>query len=253
MAFLKFVVAIASLVVLAPGAGANETTDSDRLPKLREALEVVNDFADKMCATIPLEGKGGTIQLSGDAQAQLAGLLDRLVKLGIDGAVKFKQDQYQGLLQGDLVTALKESTTCKLHIWNDLKDKLLPPENGQHRASVMDLTVFSQRSVVSENGQESNTVVFRIENKLELNIGRATIEIFPESGPLPHRYDGSFFAHTAKCVTTSRWNDAIWKISCEYIGAGGIVGFAVDSDGEDGFPSGTLVISSSEATKSHRF
>ena len=125
--------------------------------------------------------------------------------------------------------------------------------NGQHRASVMDLTVFSQRSVVSENGRKSNTVVFRIENELKLNVGSTTIEIFPDSGPLPHRDDASFFAHTAECVTTSRWNDAVWQISCDYIGAAGVVGFAVDSDGEDGYPSGTLVISSSEATKLHRF
>ena len=142
MAILKLFVTLASLAALTLGAGANATTDSDWLVKQSKALNIINDFADNMCTTIPLEGKGGTFEI-------------------IPGS------------------------------W--------------------------------------------------------------PTYPLPRRDDASFFTRVAPCITTSKLSDSVWKIECDYIGAGGVIGFAVDSDEKDGFPSGTLVISSPEATQSHRF
>lgn len=130
MAFLKLLATATSLVALILGTGANATTDNAQLGRHASALTIIGEFADSMCSTIPLEGTGSALTLSGDAQAKLTGLLDKLVALGVDGAITYRQDDYQGLLQTDLVRAIKESTSCKLKIWNDLKDKLLPSDKN---------------------------------------------------------------------------------------------------------------------------
>jgi len=90
-----------------------------------KALNMIADFADRLCKDIPLQGHGDNLELSGSAKAELNGIIKRLANLGIDGAIKYQNTDYEGLLQKDLVTALKDSTNCRLQIWNDLKDKLI--------------------------------------------------------------------------------------------------------------------------------
>jgi hypothetical protein len=72
-----------------------------------------------------LEGSGSNLELSGAAKAELDSLLKRIASLGIQGSAKYQQSQFQGLLQKDLATALKNSTDCKLKVFDALKDKLL--------------------------------------------------------------------------------------------------------------------------------
>jgi hypothetical protein len=91
----------------------------------KDALQIITDFADRLCLTPPLEGSGSTVELSGVAKAELDGLLKRMAALGIQGSAKFQQSQFRGLLQKDLVAALKTSTDCKLKVLDALKDKLL--------------------------------------------------------------------------------------------------------------------------------
>lgn len=87
-----------------------------------EALKLITDTADKICKDIPLEGHGQNVELSGQAKAELSKLVKNLADIGIQGAGKYEQSQYQGLIQKDLTEALKTSTNCKLTIWNDLKN-----------------------------------------------------------------------------------------------------------------------------------
>ena len=97
----------------------------------REALQIIADFADRLCFKIPLEGTGGTIDLSGAAKAELDTVLKRVVQLGIQGSAKYQQSQFQGLLQRDLLTAVKTSTDCKLKVFDTLKDRLLPAARSE--------------------------------------------------------------------------------------------------------------------------
>ena len=93
----------------------------------QEALNMVADFADRICKNIPLEGTGSDLELSGNAKAELSGLINKIAELGIEGATKYKSLEYQGLLQKDLVTVLKASTECKLEVFKNLKDGLFIP------------------------------------------------------------------------------------------------------------------------------
>ena len=90
-----------------------------------KALNMIADFADRLCKDIPLQGHGENLELSGSAKAELNGIIKKLANLGIDGAIKYQNTDYEGLLQKDLVNALKDSTNCRLQIWSDLKDKFI--------------------------------------------------------------------------------------------------------------------------------
>jgi hypothetical protein len=98
---------------------------ASQLEQQREALDFIAEFADKICKDIPLEGYGNNIELSGKAKADLNGLIKKFADIGIEGAGKYAKSNYQGLLQKDLLNALKNSTNCRLEVFKDLKDKLL--------------------------------------------------------------------------------------------------------------------------------
>src|SRR4051794_6313096 len=73
----------------------------------QQALQMIRQTAAEICTVPPLEGQGRDVDLSGDAQAKLAGVLSRVANLGVSGAAKYQSSQYKGLLQQQLADALK--------------------------------------------------------------------------------------------------------------------------------------------------
>jgi hypothetical protein len=67
-----------------------------------------------MCIASPIEGRESNLTLKGEGNAKLNGLLKNLAELGIDGAVKYQRNEYKGVLQKDLISALKTTTDCRL-------------------------------------------------------------------------------------------------------------------------------------------
>lgn len=90
-----------------------------------KALEIISDFANDICGSIPLEGTSSDIKLSGKAKASLNDVLKKIADLGIEGAAKYQASEYKGPLQADLAEILSKTQDCKQNIWNDLKEKLL--------------------------------------------------------------------------------------------------------------------------------
>ena len=112
-----------------------QTSLASSLEEQQEALNVIANFADRMCTNIQLRGKGNNLELTGEAKAELKGIIAKITDLGFSGALKYQNKEYSGLLQKDLVSALENSTNCKLQIWNDLKDRLLLVEQEQSQES----------------------------------------------------------------------------------------------------------------------
>lgn len=98
---------------------------ADDLAEKKEALDVIADFAGKVCKDIPLTGDEREYELSGEASAELNGLIKKLVNLGIKVTAKYKKSKYEGVLREDLVKALKNSADCKLDVFRELKLQLL--------------------------------------------------------------------------------------------------------------------------------
>ena len=73
------------------------------LAEKKEALDVIADFAVKVCKDIPLTGGEKEYELSGEASAELNGLIKKLVNLGLKGTAKYKKSIDEGVLRDDLV------------------------------------------------------------------------------------------------------------------------------------------------------
>lgn len=110
-----------------------------------KALDMIADFADRLCNSVPTEGTSQNLELSGQAKAELTGVLKAVSDLGIEGAAKYQKSTYQGVLQRDLASLLKNSANCRLEVWKDLKDRLLPSTSGSSRAPSGDDTPTRSR------------------------------------------------------------------------------------------------------------
>jgi hypothetical protein len=123
--------AIACLSILLTVFVGSPAAAADDLQQQTEALKLIRDTAADICNSIPLEGSSRTVELSGDAKAKLNGTLAKIADLGIEGAAKYKNEQFKGVLQTELATAIKSNADCKLQVLKMLTDKLLSGKTGQ--------------------------------------------------------------------------------------------------------------------------
>jgi CheY-like chemotaxis protein len=83
-----------------------------------------------MCTTPPLEQSNHRAELSGDAKATLAGVLTRVTDIGIHGAAKYQGGESKGVLQEQLVEAIKKGDDCKLEVLKTLQT-MIPGLNSR--------------------------------------------------------------------------------------------------------------------------
>ena len=110
---------------------ASNATVSAQAPDLdtqKRALDIIADFADKFCKTIPLHGEAKNFELSTQGKAELSKLLKKIADLGFQGAAKYQKSEYVGALQQDIATLQKDNMTCRTMVWGDLKNKLIEQE-----------------------------------------------------------------------------------------------------------------------------
>jgi hypothetical protein len=116
---------VAMAVAMSFSTARTQSPPPDALSRQKAALDVIRDFADGFCKTVPQSGKSESVEASGDAKANLNGLLKKLTDLGFQGAAKYKEEEWQGPLRDSLATMTKDNQTCRLEIWKDLQSKLL--------------------------------------------------------------------------------------------------------------------------------
>jgi hypothetical protein len=90
------------------------------------ALSALADTADRICGIVATQGEAGSSKVQGDIHAELNGLARRLATIGGSGNVDIASSKYQGLLQQDLPTALKDIRDCKLQVLQQLQAAVLP-------------------------------------------------------------------------------------------------------------------------------
>ena len=89
--------------------------------------KAITDTANSICITpSPLEQKNQQLELTGNANAKLAGVIGKVVSIGVGGATKYTTQASQNVLQRDLAQAIKNGEDCKLSVFNTLVAKMLP-------------------------------------------------------------------------------------------------------------------------------
>ena len=119
------------LCAVAPCFAQSTQGDDAKRVAQAQALEIIANFAGRLCAAPESKGADQTLELSGTAKADLTNVLKKVADLGIEGAVQFNLAEYQGVLQRDLPKLLEDASKCRLEVWRDLKDRLLPTSPSQ--------------------------------------------------------------------------------------------------------------------------
>jgi hypothetical protein len=96
------------------------------------ALKAIADFADRICGTISPSGQSTSLKFTGDIKAELSRLAKQLADLGVSGSGVITSNTYEGVLQNELTTALKDQRDCKVTISKSLLDTL-PAVRGEWR------------------------------------------------------------------------------------------------------------------------
>jgi hypothetical protein len=111
-------------------AGLSCPACSQDLETQTKALDIIVKTANQICQSAPLEATNQGIILSGDAAAKLGGLVGRIANLGIAGAGQYQASQSMGVLQKDLIEAIKNSNECKSEVLKTLAKDLISGHNA---------------------------------------------------------------------------------------------------------------------------
>jgi hypothetical protein len=90
------------------------------------ALTAIADTADRICGIVATQGETQSSKVAGEVKAELSGLARRLASVGVSGAGDITSSSYQGVLQQDLPTTLRDVRDCKLKVFDRLVATVLP-------------------------------------------------------------------------------------------------------------------------------
>src|SRR6266446_5422903 len=106
--------------------GLGELTSAAAQQDLDTQLKMIRATAADICYTVEQRGRKSDAQLTGEVQAQVNGIIAKLVDLGGKASGNIGSQEYQGVSQEALATALKESANCRERVFNKLLDRILP-------------------------------------------------------------------------------------------------------------------------------
>ncbi len=122
-----------------------QSAEAMTLDEQAKALQIIADYAARMCDTVPIEGNGENVELNGTAKAELSALIKKVVDLGGQASVSYLRNEYKNVLQKDLADSLKDSRDCKRDINRQLMQRLLPIEPAVPPTAPMPPASKSQR------------------------------------------------------------------------------------------------------------
>ena len=151
---------------------------ADNLDRQQKALNIIADFADKLCKDIPLTGTSSGVELTGNAKAELKGIVSKVAELGFEGAAKYKDSRYEGPLQTDLAVMLKDKLV------RQEPDPPPPPPPGQ---SAENFTFSLQGCVLLKGDVTCDFTVTNIGQDALLTL-RGNTRVFDALVVLFHKY-----------------------------------------------------------------
>ena len=110
---------------------AGPAWSQESLTDQTKALAVISDNADRLCGSA-IEHSGQKTKTNYDiaANAGLNGVLAKLFELGFKANADLNKEEYHGVVQEQLASALKDSQDCKRDVFKILVDRILPPREA---------------------------------------------------------------------------------------------------------------------------
>jgi hypothetical protein len=88
------------------------------------ALDQIAASAAAICGDFDRAGFEGSKEARVAAEAELQGLVGRLLNLGVEGAAQIQSQEYANVLQDHLGDELRDNRACRLKIWSDLIEQV---------------------------------------------------------------------------------------------------------------------------------
>jgi hypothetical protein len=121
-AFASRIALACSTLLLSQVAAAAEDTST--------ILKEIGDTASAICGYVGQSGSKSDVEIKGEIKAQLSELVKRLADAGIQGTATIVDSKYQGVIQEQLASVIKDNQECREKVFETLQRKLLP-EPGQ--------------------------------------------------------------------------------------------------------------------------
>lgn len=119
----KYLILIVTVLSISYLTIAAHSYAQDYLEEKQKALNMIDDFAEKFCIEVPLESSAIKRELSTEAKVKLNNFLAKILDIELGAGGSYEISEYSGILQKDLVEALKNKSDCKLQIFALLKDE----------------------------------------------------------------------------------------------------------------------------------
>jgi hypothetical protein len=121
---------ILTIFALAFGSSSAVGQANETLSMQRTALKDITDAAERICNSIPLSGASQSAELSGQAKAEVNGVIKKVAELGVQGAGKYQTSEFSNVLQRDLAQAIQTNANCKQTVFNVLVDRMIPAKSS---------------------------------------------------------------------------------------------------------------------------
>jgi hypothetical protein len=106
--------------------GLGELTSAAAQQDFDAQLKMIRETAADICYTVDQRGRKSDAQLTGEVQAQVNGIISKLFDLSGKASGNIGSQEYRGVSQEALATALKESANCRERVLNKLLDRIRP-------------------------------------------------------------------------------------------------------------------------------
>jgi hypothetical protein len=122
MVMLDRIFSFAAVVTVCATTAAFSQTSLENQTK---ALDLITKTAEGVCGVVKTAGSSQDINVKGDIQAKLNGLIKQLADIGVTGAANYDARQYEGFIQADLATAFQDNAKCKFNVFDKLQEKMI--------------------------------------------------------------------------------------------------------------------------------
>jgi hypothetical protein len=188
------IVAAVTLIGLS-GLTSAVAQDLEKWAKIREVTQA---WVADVCYTIEQKGRKSEAQVKGEVQAKASGFLAKLADLGVTVSGNMGSQEYQGLPQDAVAAALKESTNCRVNVFNKIIDKMLPANAPDNEANTI--------AGPLETNLQVRLIIDRVQSKERIFHGTMTgIDRTVSSRPatIQGQLSGNHITFTARSVPDS--------------------------------------------------
>ncbi|GHA50821.1 hypothetical protein GCM10008927_15080 [Amylibacter ulvae] len=84
-------------------------------------LDLLREMMDAVCGEYQYSGGQQGVKISGDAEAKIGGIMNKLVDVGVSAAGEFNEKEYVGVLRAEAGAQLMDVRACRKKVFDDMK------------------------------------------------------------------------------------------------------------------------------------